>query len=119
MSTANEFARYVAAKAVAETIQTAFFLSSEQEGSVHLPGEAEKVAKRLVYQDPWKYSLRLLSSLFGVVSAVMLLPEVQAELVKLLPLWFSAEYIPLASVLVTIALPILSKLRDIRPTQEP
>lgn len=76
-------------------------------------------ATKLLTQDSPGKSKRLWASAFGVLTVFLAAPELQNLLIAVLPHFIDARYVPMATGLVTIILPLLSKLADPRPTQLP
>lgn len=79
---------------------------------------AQATAERIIYQDPPHTSKRLWASSASLLTVILMAPEVQAELYKLLPMWIPAEYMPMAMALIAAGLSWWSKQQDVRPIKE-
>jgi hypothetical protein len=78
-------------------------------------GQHEGPPEREYYQDRPEVSKRVWAGVSGVVTAVLVDPNVQAALGALLPAVVPPAYLPIATALLGVALTTWSKAADPRP----
>ena len=80
-----------------------------------LPAQVRAKAERLVTQDPLRQSWRIWGAVWSALTAVLVLPEVQAGITAAIGHWVPPEYLPIATAVLGVIWPVVSKLRDQRP----
>jgi hypothetical protein len=111
----TEITKLIAANAITEATRIANSLSPDSA----FQKEAAQTAKRMITQDPWRTSWRVWGAMFsgvtGLVTGLLLIPEVQIAIQAIIGQTVPAEYIPLTTALLGTLWPIISKIRDKRP----
>ena len=97
----------------AEQIQSALPEGAKPE----LPAQVRAKAERLVTQDPASSSWRVWGAFWSGLTAVLILPDVQQGITAAIGQVLPPEYLPIASAILGVIWPLVSKLRDPRPVR--
>lgn len=82
-----------------------------------LPEEVRAATERLVTQDPPLRSWRVWGAVWSAATGVLVLPEVQAAVQAVIGQVIQADFLPIATAVLGVIWPLVSKLRDARPVR--
>ena len=108
----------VTAAAVAREVKRTSLEVLEQAGTPQAQQEqAAEWIDRQLYQDPPLQSWRVWGGVWSGLTAVLILPEVQAAIGALVGVVLPPVYVPIATAVLGALWPIISKRRDQRPVR--
>lgn len=100
----------IAARTAAQSVM-------EAAGASEIPAVVEKAVKKNMTQSPIHKSKRVASTLFSVLSLVLVEPNVQAALTSIVGAFVPAAWLPMATILLAGLFAALDKYNDLRPVR--
>lgn len=87
------------------------------EPKLGLEEQMRAAAERVVTQDPAARSWRVWGAVWSGLTAVLILPEVQTAIHAIIGQMLPPEYLPIATAILGVIWPLVSKIRDPRPAR--